>query len=61
LAIFVKIARLYRYCFYVLIIKRNFKTTIKDIIVNKDKGNRGKFGVGGIWRYGALKKRLLHF
>ena len=42
--------------FYVMdMIKRNFKTKLKGIIVKNIEGNRGKLGVqGGIWRYRAL-------
>lgn len=36
-------------------IKRNFKTKLKGIIVKNIEGNRGKLGVGGIWRYRALR------
>ena len=36
-------------------IKRNFKTKLKGIIVKNIEGNRGKLGIqGGIWRYRAL-------
>jgi len=42
--------------FYVMdMIKRNFKTKLKGIIVKNIEGNRGKLGAGGIWRYRALK------
>jgi len=41
--------------FYVMdMIKRNFKTKLKGIIVKNIEGNRGKLGSGGIWRYRAL-------
>lgn len=36
-------------------IKRNFKTRLKGVIVKNIEGNRGKLGAGGIWRYRALK------
>ena len=36
-------------------IKSNFKTKLKGIIVKNIEGNRGKLGAGGIWRYRALK------
>ena len=36
-------------------IKQNFKTKLKGVIVKNIEGNRGKLGVGGIWRYRALK------
>ncbi len=36
-------------------IKRNFKVKLKGTIVKNIEGNRGKLGVGGIWRYRALK------
>lgn len=36
-------------------IKSNFKTRLKGIIVKNIEGNRGKLGAGGIWRYRALK------
>jgi len=36
-------------------IKLNFKVKLKGIIVKNIEGNRGKLGVGGIWRYRALK------
>lgn len=36
-------------------VKSNFKTKLKGIIVKNIEGNRGKLGVGGIWRYRALK------
>jgi len=36
-------------------IKRNFKVKLKGIVVKNIEGNRGKLGVGGIWRYRALK------
>lgn len=36
-------------------IKRNFKVKLKGIIIKNIEGNRGKLGVGGIWRYRALK------
>jgi len=35
-------------------IKRNFKVKLKGTIVKNIEGNRGKLGVGGIWRYRAL-------
>lgn len=35
-------------------IKRNFKVKLKGVIVKNIEGNRGKLGVGGIWRYRAL-------
>ena len=43
--------------FYIMdMIKRNFKTKLKGIIVKNIEGNRGKLGIkGGIWRYRALK------
>ncbi len=36
-------------------IKQNFKVKLKGVIVKNIEGNRGKLGVGGIWRYRALK------
>ena len=37
-------------------IKRSFKEVkLKGIIVKNIEGNRGKLGIGGIWRYRALK------
>lgn len=36
-------------------IKRNFKVKLKGTIIKNIEGNRGKLGVGGIWRYRALK------
>ena len=36
-------------------IKSNFNTKLKGIIVKNIEGNRGKLGAGGIWRYRALK------
>jgi len=36
-------------------IKLNFKVKLKGIVVKNIEGNRGKLGVGGIWRYRALK------
>jgi hypothetical protein len=36
------------------IIKRSFKVTLKGTIIKNIEGNRGKLGVGGIWRYRAL-------
>ena len=36
-------------------VKSSFKTKLKGIIVKNIEGNRGKLGVGGIWRYRALK------
>ncbi|MFA5455399.1 MAG: DNA methyltransferase [Sulfurimonas sp.] len=35
-------------------IKRNFKVKLKGTIIKNIEGNRGKLGVGGIWRYRAL-------
>jgi len=35
-------------------IKRNFKVTLKGIIVKNIEGNRGKLGSSNIWRYRAL-------
>lgn len=35
-------------------IKKNFKVKLKGTIVKNIEGNRGKLGVGGIWRYRAL-------
>ncbi len=35
-------------------IKRNFKVKLKGTIIKNVEGNRGKLGVGGIWRYRAL-------
>nr|WP_286682913.1 DNA methyltransferase [Sulfurospirillum sp. MES] len=35
-------------------IKRNFKVKLKGTIVKNIEGNRGKLGIGGIWRYRAL-------
>lgn len=35
-------------------IKRNFKAKLKGTIIKNIEGNRGKLGVGGIWRYRAL-------
>ena len=35
-------------------IKRDFKVKLKGTIVKNIEGNRGKLGVGGIWRYRAL-------
>lgn len=34
---------------------KNFKVKLKGVIVKNIEGNRGKLGVGGIWRYRALK------
>lgn len=36
-------------------VKQNFKVKLKGVIVKNIEGNRGKLGVGGIWRYRALK------
>ena len=36
-------------------IKRNFKVKLKGTIIKNVEGNRGKLGVGGIWRYRAFK------
>lgn len=36
-------------------IQKNFKVKLKGTIVKNIEGNRGKLGVGGIWRYRALK------
>ncbi len=36
-------------------IKQNFKVKLKGTIIKNIEGNRGKLGVGGIWRYRALK------
>jgi DNA modification methylase len=36
-------------------IKRNFKVKLKGTIIKNIEGNRGKLGVGGIWRYRAMK------
>ena len=35
-------------------IKKNFNVKLKGTIVKNIEGNRGKLGVGGIWRYRAL-------
>ncbi|MEA2013048.1 MAG: hypothetical protein U9O87_08255 [Verrucomicrobiota bacterium] len=35
-------------------IKRDFKVKLKGTIIKNIEGNRGKLGVGGIWRYRAL-------
>ncbi len=35
-------------------IKRSFKVKLKGTIIKNIEGNRGKLGVGGIWRYRAL-------
>jgi len=35
-------------------IKRNFKVKLKGTVIKNIEGNRGKLGVGGIWRYRAL-------
>ena len=41
--------------FYTMdMIKRNFDVKLKGIIVKNIEGNRGKLGMGGIWRYRAL-------
>ena len=36
-------------------IKKEFKVKLKGTIIKNIEGNRGKLGVGGIWRYRALK------
>jgi len=41
------------YCMHM--IKQNFKVKLKGTIIKNIEGNRGKLGVGGIWRYRALK------
>lgn len=35
-------------------IKRGFKVKLKGTIIKNIEGNRGKLGIGGIWRYRAL-------
>ena len=35
-------------------IQKNFKVKLKGTIIKNIEGNRGKLGVGGIWRYRAL-------
>ena len=35
-------------------IKKSFKVKLKGTIIKNIEGNRGKLGVGGIWRYRAL-------
>ncbi|MDD3739301.1 MAG: DNA methyltransferase [Lentimicrobiaceae bacterium] len=48
--------------FYVLDnIKQTFKVKLKGIIVKNIEGNRGKIGVGGIWKYRALKSDYFIF
>lgn len=42
--------------FYVMnVIKQNFKTKLKGIIIKNIEGNRGKIGAQGIWRYRAMQ------
>jgi 16S rRNA G966 N2-methylase RsmD len=47
------------YCMYM--IKKNFKTKLKGIIVKNIEGNRGKLGQAGIWKYRALKSDYFLF
>lgn len=42
-------------------IKRNFNVKLKGIIVKNIEGNRGKLGVGSIWKYRALKSDYFLF
>ncbi len=42
-------------------IKQNFKVKLKGIIVKNIEGNRGKLGLGGIWKYRALKSDYFIF
>ncbi|GHT34123.1 hypothetical protein FACS189434_09740 [Bacteroidia bacterium] len=42
--------------FYVMYaLKKKFKIKLKGTIVKNIEGNRGKLGMGGIWKYRALK------
>ncbi|MCL2844588.1 MAG: site-specific DNA-methyltransferase [Chitinivibrionia bacterium] len=48
--------------FYALdAIKRNFNVKLKGIVVKNIEGNRGKLGVGDIWKYRAMKSDYFIF
>ncbi|GHT13292.1 hypothetical protein AGMMS4956_09240 [Bacteroidia bacterium] len=48
--------------FYVMYaLKKKFKIKLKGIIVKNIEGNRGKLGMGSIWKYRALKSDYFLF